>query len=64
MAHDEHYDALETRDPEARAAEQIAALRAQIAHAKEKTDFFGALLADVVSEQAVGKRRATNVRGR
>ncbi len=47
MANDEHYDALETRDPQVRHAQQLEALRGQIAHAKEKTDFFAGLLADV-----------------
>ncbi len=50
MAHDEHYDALETRDPEARRAEQLVALRRQIAHAKANTEFFGALLGDVAAQ--------------
>ena len=50
MAADEHYDDLETRDPEARRAQQMEALRTQIAHAKAKTDFFAALLADVAPE--------------
>jgi phenylacetate-CoA ligase len=42
-----YYDALETREPEAREREQMAALSRQIAHAKAKTAYFGALLKDV-----------------
>src|SRR5262245_2850848 len=43
----EFYDGLETRDPELREREQFAALRRQIAHAREKAPFFSRLLADV-----------------
>lgn len=42
-----HYDAAETRDPAAREAALFAALPAQIAHAKAKSAYFGALLKDV-----------------
>ena len=41
------YDALETRDPAVRLQEQMAALQAQIAHAKANSDYFGDILKDV-----------------
>ncbi len=44
------YDALETRDPEAREAALFAALPAHIAHAKAKAPHFGELFADVEPE--------------
>jgi phenylacetate-CoA ligase len=43
----EHYDALETRDPELRVRAQFAQLRAQIAYAKARTDVFARALAHV-----------------
>ena len=46
----EHFDALETRSPDARAAETLAALKAQIAHAKSQSEAYGTLLADVEPE--------------
>ena len=42
-----HYDARETRSPDSREADQMRALSAQIAHAKAKTEYYGALLRDV-----------------
>ena len=42
-----HYDALETRSPEAREEALMAALRAQIAHAKAHTAAFALSLANV-----------------
>ncbi|MBE7636284.1 AMP-binding protein [Sneathiella sp. P13V-1] len=41
------YDDLETRTPEQRAKDQIAALQEQIAYAKANSDYFGELLKDV-----------------
>lgn len=41
------FDALETRDPQTREAALLAALPAQIAHAKQHSDAFASLLADV-----------------
>ncbi|MEO8279854.1 MAG: AMP-binding protein [Ideonella sp.] len=41
------YDALESRDPQLREHDLLAALPAQIAHAKSKTSAFAARLADV-----------------
>jgi phenylacetate-CoA ligase len=43
----EHFDALETRDPELRERAQIAALPRQIAYAKSGTGAFAKILADV-----------------
>ncbi len=43
----EHFDILETRDPEAREREQFAALRAQLAHAKANAPAYARLLAGV-----------------
>ena len=37
----EHYDDLETRDPEAREAELFERLQAQIAHAKRSAPAYG-----------------------
>ena len=43
----EHFDALETRDPELREREQIGQLARQIGHAKASAPAFARLLADV-----------------
>ena len=43
----EHYDALETRDPEVREREQFAQLARQIAHAKAHAPAFARIHADV-----------------
>ena len=43
----EHFDTLETRDPEARELAILAALPAQIAHAKAQAPAFARILADV-----------------
>ncbi|WCM93810.1 AMP-binding protein [Acidovorax sp. NCPPB 2350] len=51
------YDAQETRAPEAREAALMAALPAQIAHARAATAAFGEILADVEPE-AVASRAA------
>ncbi len=52
-----HYDALETRDPAARERELLAALPAQVAHAKAHTAYFSGLFADV-DPRAVDSRAA------
>mgnify|MGYP003672159257 CR=1 FL=1 len=44
---DEHYDALETRSPEQREGELMAALSAQIAHAKANPSHYGKVFADI-----------------
>lgn len=43
----EHYDELETRDPELREREQLGRLPLQIAHAKAKAPAFARILAEV-----------------
>ena len=43
----DHFDTLETRDPELRERAMLAALPAQIAHAKARAPAFAKLLADV-----------------
>ncbi|TMG84270.1 MAG: phenylacetate--CoA ligase [Betaproteobacteria bacterium] len=43
----EHFDTLETRDPDAREREQFASLRAQLAHAKSNAPAYARLLAEV-----------------
>jgi phenylacetate-CoA ligase len=53
----EYYDELETRDPDQREREQFAALRAQIAHAQQRSPYFGRLLAGVQPAD-VGDRAA------
>ena len=54
---DEHYDELETRDPEAREREQLLQLSQQIAHAKENSSYYSELLADV-DAAAINSREA------
>jgi len=51
------FDALETRDPEAREAALMEALSAQVATAKARSAYFGALLKDV-DARAVTSRAA------
>jgi len=46
----EHYDSLETRDPAAREQALLAALPAQIAHAKQNAPGFSRILADIDPE--------------
>jgi phenylacetate-CoA ligase len=53
----EHFDALETRDPAERERALFAALPAQIAHAKKNAPGFARILAGV-DAQAVGSRAA------
>jgi phenylacetate-CoA ligase len=43
----DYYDDLETRDPAARERAQLAALSAQVAHARARAPYFAALLKDV-----------------
>ncbi|MCH7341914.1 AMP-binding protein [Pelomonas sp. CA6] len=47
----EYFDALETRDPQAREAALMAALPTQLAHARRQTSAFAELLADVDPQQ-------------
>ncbi|MBT4486540.1 MAG: phenylacetate--CoA ligase family protein, partial [Rhodospirillaceae bacterium] len=44
---DEFYDDLETRDPEQREEDLMAALSAQIAHAKANAPHYGEAFADL-----------------
>jgi phenylacetate-CoA ligase len=53
----EHYDALETRDPEVRAREQFALLSRQVAYAKTRAPAFARLYTDV-DPAAIGTREA------
>ena len=53
----EHYDALETRDPEERERALFAALPAQLALARAKSRHYGRILADV-DPREVGSRAA------
>jgi phenylacetate-CoA ligase len=53
----EYYDALETRDPEARERESMAALPSQIAHAKASAPYFAALLSGVEPD-SINSRKA------
>jgi len=51
----EHFDILETRDPEARERAQLAALPARIAFAKARTPAYARILADVNPAQLVSR---------
>jgi len=53
----DYFDALETRDPEAREREQLARLPRQIAHAKENAPAFARILADIEPD-AIATREA------
>ena len=57
MADASHYDALETRDPEARESALMAALPQQVAHAKRHAPYFAALFQDI-EPHAVTSRTA------
>ena len=51
----EHFDTLETRDPDERERAQLAALRAQLAHAKANTAAYARLLARVDPAEVVSR---------
>lgn len=53
----EHFDELETRDPEQRETELMAALPGQVALAKTNSSFFGKLYADI-DPMAINTREA------
>jgi phenylacetate-CoA ligase len=53
----QHYDALETRSPEAREAALLAALPAQLRHARERAPAFARVL-EAVDPDAVSSREA------
>ena len=50
-----HYDALETRSPEQREAALMAALAAQVVHAKAHTSAFGMSLRDIDTTQVTSR---------
>src|SRR6266545_8276611 len=50
------YDELELRPPERREQELLAALPAQVAHAKARTPYYARVLAEVVPEEVVDRR--------
>ncbi len=51
----EHFDTLETRDPELREREQLALLRRQVTYAKERAPAFAAMLAGVDAAQIASR---------
>ena len=51
----EHFDTLETRTPELREREQLAALRRQVAHARAGTSAFAKILAGVDAQTLVSR---------
>jgi len=51
----DHYDALETRDPEQRERDLMVKLARQLAHAKEKSPYYRQLLADVDPASITGR---------
>ena len=51
----EHFDALETRDPELREREQLSALQRQIAHAKSHAPAFAQRLASIDAAAVVSR---------
>src|SRR5579864_5616930 len=55
MADARYYDALETRDPEAREEALLAALPQQIAHAKRRAPYFAALLKNIEAQAVTGR---------
>jgi len=57
----QHYDSLETRDPEQRETAAFVALRAQIAHAKKHSPAFGRILADVDADAIVDRAALARV---
>ncbi|MCH8105594.1 MAG: phenylacetate--CoA ligase family protein, partial [Proteobacteria bacterium] len=57
----EYYDSLETRDPQEREQALIAAVSAQVAHAKNKASVYKSLLADIDPETIVDKDAIANL---
>ena len=53
----DHYDALETRDPEARESALIAALPGHVKHAKKNAPAYARLLQDVEPREVVSRKR-------
>jgi len=57
----DHYDTLETRDPELREGQALAAVRAQVAHAKRNSPAFARILADVDADAIVDRAALAQV---
>ncbi|MDQ6620506.1 MAG: AMP-binding protein [Pseudomonadota bacterium] len=57
----DHYDALETRKPHVREAEAFAAIRRQVAHAKEHSPAFARILRDVQPGDIVDRASLAHV---
>jgi len=57
----EHFDTLETRDPEERERSQLAALRSQLAHAKANTAAYAHLLAEVDPSKITSRAALANL---
>ncbi|HZQ63335.1 MAG TPA: AMP-binding protein [Casimicrobiaceae bacterium] len=57
----EHYDTLETRDPELREGQAFAAVRAQIAHAKRSSPAFARILAEIDPDAIVDRASLARV---
>ena len=57
----DHYDALETRDPEARESALIAALPRQVEHAKKHAPAYARLLKDVDPREVVSRKRLAHL---
>jgi phenylacetate-CoA ligase len=55
MSDNPYYDALETRDPDAREAALFAALPGQILHAKTNAPYFAEILADIDPDSVTGR---------
>jgi len=55
VADEAFFDALETRDPQARETELMAALPGQLAHAKARTPAYGRSLAEVDPQAVTGR---------
>jgi len=57
----QHYDSLETRDPEQRETAAFVAVRAQIAHARKHSPAFARVLADVDADAIVDRAALARV---
>src|SRR5215472_13060293 len=57
----EHFDTLETRDPEERERSQLAELRSQLAHAKANTAAYAHLLAEVDPSKITSRAALANL---
>ncbi|MFO1284709.1 MAG: AMP-binding protein [Burkholderiales bacterium] len=57
----DHYDALETRDPEVRERAMLARLPVQLAHARTRTPAFARLLADIDPREVTSREALARV---